>query len=299
MTAKITDQQKLDPWEIKQEITDIKISILCGRYSMLSDWACENLASPFWRIYHSRLGGGFIKFNNKKFEITPHSIVIIPPHTAFSSYMRFAHHSRNERIKSIRIKDESDIIQYSKEGMIDQMFIHFKLGFPYDRIKPNVYQFEINKNWESLLRNIEQKMIEEPNQINFNNNIRVNYFVLFALQLLPSFLWDISRIDNRILNTIQYIESNISESLSNNELSKIANLAKNSFARLFKENIKCSVQDFILQRRIDLAITLFHHSNFQIEEVANKCGFYDRHHFSRVFKSVTGFSPANYRKNLI
>jgi AraC-like DNA-binding protein len=298
MSVKITDQQKLDPWEIKQEITDIKISILCGRYSMLSEWECENLASPFWRIYHSRLGGGFICFNEQIIEITPHSIVIIPPHTAFSSYIKSTHNSRNERIKSIRIKEVSDIAHYSKEGMIDQMFIHFKLGFPYDRIKPNIYQFQINKDWEKLVRTIEQEMIAQPDRIDFNNNIRITYFVLFALQFLPSFLWNISRIDNRILNVIQYIENHISDPLTNSELCKIANLAKNSFARLFKENIKCSVQDFIQKKRIDLAITLFHHSNAQIEEVASNCGFYDRHHFSHIFKKHTGFAPGTYIKKV-
>ena len=67
---------------------------------------------------------------------------------------------------------------------------------------------------------------------------------------------------------------------------------------LFKENIKCSVQQFIQQRRIELAITLFHHSNIQIEEVAIECGFYDRHHFSRIFKRNVGISPGIYWKKI-
>jgi AraC-like DNA-binding protein len=298
MSSKITDQQKFDPWEIKQEIIDIKLSILCCRYSILSEWECENLTSPFWRIYHSRLGGGFISFKEKTIELIPNSIVVIPPNTSFSSHMKSAHISQNERIKSIKIKEESEIALYSKEGMIDQMFVHFKLGFPYDRVNPNIYQFEINEYWETFIKAIEKKMMETPNQIDFQSNIRINHFVLFVLQLLPSFLWDIPRIDNRILNIIQHIENNLSEPLSNNELCKLTNMAKNSFARLFKENIKCSVQQFIQQRRIELAITLFHHSNIQIEEVAIECGFYDRHHFSRIFKRNVGISPGIYWKKI-
>jgi AraC-like DNA-binding protein len=212
--------------------------------------------------------------------------------------MKSAKNSRNERIKSIRINEEADLEIYKKEGMIDQMFIHFKLGFPYDSIKPNVYQFEINKNWENLIKEIELKMIDTPNQIDFRNNFRIKYFVLYALQLLPSTLWESSRIDSRILTIIRHIENNIAEPLSNSDLSKIINLATNSFSRLFKENIKCAVQDFIQQRRIEFAITLFHHSNAQIEEVALKCGFYDRHHFSHIFKKITGIPPGTYRNKM-
>jgi len=299
MSDFITDQQKYDPWESKQEITDVKISILCSRYSMLAEWECKNLSSPFWRIYHSCLGGGFISYKGKSFELVPNSIIIVSPNTSFSSYLKKPGKFSNEKIKSIRIKDEAEVKMYNKQGLIDQMFIHFKLGYPYDRIKPGIYQFETDIHAESIIRLIEQKMIEEPFTIDFQNNMKIKYFILYSLQLIPSSHWTIPNIDERILKIIKYIDDNISEPLNNHDLSKIVNLAKNSFARLFKENIKSTVRDFILQRRIDHAVTLFHHTNSTIEDVSVKCGFYDRHHFSRFFKSFTGLSPANYRKKLI
>ena len=299
MSHIISDQQKYDPWESKQEITDVRISILCSRYSMLSEWVCQNLTSPFWRIYHSRLGGGFISFEGKTIELRPNTIVIIPPNTAFSCYLKKPGKYKYEKIKSIQINDESEINLYGKEGMIDQMFVHFKMGFPYDWIKPSMYQFEIDDYAEKLIRSIELKMIEDPVFIDFRNNISIKYFVLYALQLLPEQIWNVPSIDERILNIVKHIDTHIADPLSNQDLSKIANLAKNSFARLFKENIKCTVRDFILQRRINHAITLFHHTNISIDQVAIKCGFYDRHHFSRFFKSFTGLSPANYRKKFI
>ncbi len=299
MSNLISDQQKYDPWESKQEITDVKITILCSRYSMLSEWECYNLTSPFWRIYHTRFGGGFICFEGKTIELCPSSVVIIPPNTAFSCYLKMPGKYKHEKIKSIQINDETEIKLNSKKGMIDQLFVHFKLGFPYDWVKPDIYQFKIDKQSEILIRSIELNLIQEPFFIDFRNNISIKYFVLYALRLLPTLIWKVPNIDERILKAVKHIDNHISDSLSNHDLSKIVNLAKNSFARLFKENIKCTVRDFILQRRIDHAITLFHHTNIPIEQVAVQCGFYDRHHFSRFFKSFTGLSPANYRKKFI
>ena len=298
MSIKISDQQKYDPWEIQQDITDIKVSILSCRYSMLAEWECENLIAPFWRIYHSRLGGGYIWFKGKPIKLIPNSIVIISPYTSFSSHIKSHTKLKNDRIKSIRINEVSEIEQYNKQGMIDQMFIHFKLGFPFNQIESSIFLFKINDDWESIIRLIEDQMIENPDKVDFKNNLRINYLVFYALQLLPASLWNVQLIDERILMIIKHIDSHISEPISNDELSKIVNLAKNSFARLFKECIKCSVQQYILQRRIAHAITLLHHSNLQIDEIATQSGFYDRHHFSRIFKKQIKISPGNYRKNI-
>jgi AraC-like DNA-binding protein len=75
-------------------------------------------------------------------------------------------------------------------------------------------------------------------------------------------------------------------------------MATNSFARLFKNIMQLTVQQYIQQKRIEKAIMLFHHSSLEIDEISGECGFYDRHHFSNVFKKQTGFAPAKYRKKI-
>ena len=99
---------KHDPWQIKQDIVELKIEIHCSRYWILSEWECENLSLPFWRIYHSRIGGSFVEFNNTVVELTDDKMILIPPYTAFSSYIK---NRRNtvESIKGIKIDKEEQI----------------------------------------------------------------------------------------------------------------------------------------------------------------------------------------------
>jgi len=55
------------------------------------------------------------------------------------------------------------------------------------------------------------------------------------------------------------------------------------------------LHQFVQNRKIAKSCELFEHTNKSIENVAFNLGFSDRYHFSRVFKSVTGLTPASYK----
>lgn len=292
----LPEKQKYDPWETQQEITDIKILLHCSRYWMLSEWECENMSYPFWRLYHSRTGGSFVNFDGIESELTPNTLLVIPPDTSFSTKIRGF--NKQECIRGVRIKSELEIDSYKMVGMSDQFFIHFNLGFPYDRFKPGVYNIEIDEQQFKQLVSIENERLQQPDIISLFSAMKLNALILFALQNLPAAHWTFPDIDKRILKAINFIDKNINSELSNATLSNMVHLAPNSFARLFRDNLNSSVQQYIRHRRIEHAIMLLHHSDVGIDEIAQKCGFYDRHHFSKVFKSETGLPPVNYRSKI-
>ena len=116
-----------------------------------------------------------------------------------------------------------------------------------------------------------------------------------ALSKIGGELWKAVNIYDRVLKVLRFIEISIDKKLSNSELASIVNMAPNSFARLFKEEINIILHNFIQKRKIARACNLFEHSNKTIEDVTFELGFSDRYHFSRVFKSITGITPAVYK----
>ncbi|MFA9478818.1 helix-turn-helix transcriptional regulator [Phycisphaerales bacterium AB-hyl4] len=52
------------------------------------------------------------------------------------------------------------------------------------------------------------------------------------------------------------------------------------------------------ERRIELAARHLLHTNLPIAVVAQEAGYADQYHFSRVFKRVTGYAPARYRRTM-
>jgi len=53
---------------------------------------------------------------------------------------------------------------------------------------------------------------------------------------------------------------------------------------------------FILERRVSKAAQQLIFSTDSIEQIAERLGFLDRFHFSRMFKARMGTPPATYRK---
>jgi AraC-like DNA-binding protein len=298
MSNIVSEKLKYDPWEVQQEIIDLKIVLHCCRYWMLSEWECENMSFPFWRVYHSRTGGSYVRFDGREVELSPSKLILIPPYTSFSTRLKGGLSTPNESIKGVKIDDEQEIDGYKKLGMSDQLFVHFNLDYLFDKIKCNIYEIELTNYWMQEIKLIEQDRLKNQNSIDFQSNIKITGLILYALQNLSATVWETNTIDNRILKVIKYIEANLSNELTNTYLSSIVNLATNSFARLFRDSLHCSVQQYIQKKRIDVGIIFLHYSDIEIDDIASKCGFYDRSHFSKIFKRITGIAPVSYRKKI-
>lgn len=96
---------------------------------------------------------------------------------------------------------------------------------------------------------------------------------------------------------INYIENNIKEEMSIEELAQMANLSKFYFHRIFSSTAKISLMEYIKMRRISNAAQELVNSNKSIIEIAFDYQFNSHEAFSRAFKNIYGISPREYRNN--
>ncbi|MGZ3498725.1 MAG: helix-turn-helix domain-containing protein [Vulcanimicrobiaceae bacterium] len=59
-----------------------------------------------------------------------------------------------------------------------------------------------------------------------------------------------------------------------------------------------TAHDYLNRLRVSHACTRLNEANARLADVGIDCGFVDQSHFTRVFKSITGMTPAVFR-NLI
>ena len=101
--------------------------------------------------------------------------------------------------------------------------------------------------------------------------------------------------DAEIKKAQEYIEKNIHERITIDELAGIAAIGRRSFERRFKQATNNSVLEYIQRIKIEAAKRQFETSRKNINEVMYDVGYTDTKAFRDLFKKITGLTPVEYR----
>ena len=94
---------------------------------------------------------------------------------------------------------------------------------------------------------------------------------------------------------LDYIRDNVSRNISLADIASVTALPAPRLARDFKKITGLSIGDYLRRYRVDLGITALAQSSRTVSRIGAELGFSDHSHFTRVFKQVTGMTPADFR----
>ncbi|MDO5423721.1 MAG: helix-turn-helix domain-containing protein [Eubacteriales bacterium] len=97
------------------------------------------------------------------------------------------------------------------------------------------------------------------------------------------------------LDVANYIQHHMSETITAEKIAKELFLSRPYLSRKFKEETGESLTDFILKEKTEEAKRLLRYSDKSLTAISNYLGFSSPSHFSRVFKTYTGYIPREYR----
>ena len=92
----------------------------------------------------------------------------------------------------------------------------------------------------------------------------------------------------------QLLDAERARTVHSSELESITGLTRYELARQFRTVLGTSPHRYLLMRRLALARDLIHAARALVD-VACEAGFADQAHFTRVFRSAFGLTPARYR----
>jgi transcriptional regulator GlxA family with amidase domain len=101
--------------------------------------------------------------------------------------------------------------------------------------------------------------------------------------------------DLAVIKAQEYIEKNIQEKITLDELAELTALGRRSFERRFKQATNNSVLEYIHRVKIEAAKRSFENSRKNINEVMFDVGYTDTKAFRSIFKKITGLTPVEYR----
>jgi transcriptional regulator GlxA family with amidase domain len=101
--------------------------------------------------------------------------------------------------------------------------------------------------------------------------------------------------DAEIKKAQDYIEKNIGEKISVNELAGMVAIGRRTFERRFRNATNNTVLEYIHRIKIEAAKRSFENSRKNINEVMMDVGYTDTKAFRIIFKKITGLTPIEYR----
>jgi AraC family transcriptional regulator len=96
----------------------------------------------------------------------------------------------------------------------------------------------------------------------------------------------------------QMMRERIFEGISITELADACGLSAGALVRGFKKSTGVSPHQWLLYRRIDMAIELMSDPDTSLAQIAYSAGFSDQSHFSRVFAQKMSVTPGAWRKSV-
>lgn len=100
-----------------------------------------------------------------------------------------------------------------------------------------------------------------------------------------------------ILKSMEFMAVNLNvPSTSLEDVARQAGLSVDHYGRLFRQQVGTTPMRWLQKQRIQQSRFLLERTSLFVEEVALQVGIPDPFHFSRLFKSLVGMSPSEYRR---
>lgn len=105
-------------------------------------------------------------------------------------------------------------------------------------------------------------------------------------------------IQEEMDHAMRYFQEHYNESIMIEDYAQSRGMSVSWFLRNFKQTTNTSPMQYVLNLRINNAVSLLESTNYNVTEIGAIVGYDNPLYFSRIFKKQKGVSPSDYRKLL-
>jgi AraC family transcriptional regulator of arabinose operon len=249
------------------------------------EWVEGNLEN--WNAYFTLRGTGEILYENDTFRTSPGDLVLLSPGV-----------HRSYRIPFPSQGWEFYWLHFRATPRLSHMLDWFD--------RRNVRQ--IHKVVDVPLRTRIALQLEELHQLNLGNpDMPWREAMLEAslealiLRVAAAEKQEIvtSPVDTRIEHALEYFHRDIAAPTDIGRLAQKAGLSRSQFCLLFRQGTGFTPQQYIEERRLEMAAYYLRISAQSVTEVADMVGFSNAFYFASRFRKRFGTTPTKYRKSSV
>jgi len=98
-----------------------------------------------------------------------------------------------------------------------------------------------------------------------------------------------------LLRARDLLHARFADHLTMAEIAQTVEVHPVQLARKFRRHYRCTIGEYLRGLRIEFACQQIVSGNCSLAEASIQAGFFDQSHFSRIFKTLTGLTPGEYR----
>lgn len=234
-------------------------------------------------------GQGFFYIDHREYYVREGNILVIPAHS-----IHLAKPSRKEPAAFCSLVFSPNCLCLSSRSLLYSKYISpiikQDIFFPQYLDGLELWHKEIYaviKEMESYAGKEDMELLEQSALLKI-------WYLLYQNCVMEKYAAD--RNSTRLKSCLDYLHNHYADEISIHYLASRVNMSEGHFSRVFKEYMKVSPMEFLIQIRMEESKKLLRESEKSIGEIALECGFHDFSYFSKCFRDKTHLSPKEYRK---
>ncbi|MDD2959395.1 MAG: AraC family transcriptional regulator [Lachnospiraceae bacterium] len=243
-----------------------------------TDWNSVLHTHYFTELFYVRRGKGSFQMGNEIFDVFTDDLVLISPHTEHTERS-----SNAEPLEYIVLgvegltfaRPDGSPLTY---GKINCRSDHATIRFCLDTM---VREMQLNSVYQTTLC---QQLL---------NVVLIYVLRTEKMHLTVASLANASR---EISIVKEYIDSHFKSTVTLNELAQTAHLNKYYLVHHFTQTYGLSPINYLLERRVEECKRLLSSTDYSISQIAQFTGFSSGSYFSQRFRTSTGMTPQQYRR---
>lgn len=132
----------------------------------------------------------------------------------------------------------------------------------------------------------------------FDTLEKLSVWLTSIISRFVSYVFDFNNVKHSdvIYKITAYIKANYMKKISLADISRHVFLSKMYVSKIFKDEMKITLSEYINKTRIEKSKILLLESSLSIADVANLVGYEDQSYFTKNFKNLVGVSPGKYKE---
>lgn len=139
-------------------------------------------------------------------------------------------------------------------------------------------------------------ILNSPEINKYELSSKVYTFIMYLLDLMTGIPQ--KNTPALIVKALSYIDENFTSQIQIRDIADNLHISHTYLTKLFQKNVGVTPIKYVNMKRIEYACYLLQNTDLSCESISENTGIYDNAYFHKMFKSVKGMTPVQYKESL-